>query len=91
LGKVAVWADGVGSRKTGLMLVAAGRHDSGGGWNARAYDPVSDRWQTMAMTGSPGRRGYAIALWTGELLLVWGPAASSDGVPPAAGGARYEP
>ena len=44
------------------------------------YDPVSDTWTPTNMTGAPLPQSGHTAVWTGDLMLVWG-----------GGGARYDP
>jgi hypothetical protein len=36
------------------------------------YDPVADRWQPISQVGAPSARGLALAIWTGQRMLVWG-------------------
>jgi N-acetylneuraminic acid mutarotase len=53
------------------------------------YDPVTDRWASMATDGAPGPRRGHVAVWTGQEMLIWG------GTGPRSGhlhdGARYQP
>jgi hypothetical protein len=73
----AVWADGAGSRGTGLLLVEG----SGGGG---AYDPLADRWMPTSRRGAPtgvSESRPGLAVWTGHRLLLWH----------SKGGAMYQP
>lgn len=53
-----------------------------------AYDPVADRWKPIAARNAPTGREDAVALWTGEEMLVWG--GRRPGIFPLEGG-RYDP
>lgn len=54
------------------------------------YDPVSDVWQPIAMTGAPAARAGATAVWSGNEMIVWGGSVGSGGVYVNTGG-RYNP
>jgi N-acetylneuraminic acid mutarotase len=67
-GAVAVW-DG---RE---LLVAGGTTSSGGtppslAPTGYAYDPATRRWRALA--AMPSGRSFALGLWTGKRLLMWG-------------------
>lgn len=47
-----------------------------------AYDPASNTWSPMSMTGAPSPRAGHIAVWTGKAMFVFGG---------ALGGALYDP
>jgi hypothetical protein len=75
-GGLVIWAQGAGTRGTGLMLVVG----------LAAYDPPSDRWWPMS---SDGPRGSAVAVWAGQDLFVFGSSTyDPDGLPQLA---RYHP
>jgi hypothetical protein len=40
--------------------------------NGGLYDPVSNRWSTVATAGAPSPRESATAVWTGSAMIVWG-------------------
>jgi hypothetical protein len=63
----AIWAEGAGTRGTGLMLVGTA-----------AYDPRSDRWWPTTLDGP---RGSWVAVWTGQDLLVFGSSDDDKGLP----------
>jgi N-acetylneuraminic acid mutarotase len=48
------------------------------------YDPATDTWTALPMTGAPSRRETHVAVWTGTEMVVWG--ATSDRT-----GGRYNP
>jgi hypothetical protein len=74
-GGLAIWAAGAGTRGTGLLLTGQA-----------AYDPPSDRWWP---TSADGPRGYSVAVWTGQDLLVFGGSTfDPDALPQLA---RYHP
>ncbi|HEU5182450.1 MAG TPA: MopE-related protein [Candidatus Polarisedimenticolia bacterium] len=47
------------------------------------YDPLIDQWSPISSIGAPSVRSFATAVWTGQLMIVWGGG-------PADGG-RYDP
>ncbi len=49
-----------------------------------SYDPASDRWSFMSNTNAPSQRHIPSAVWTGELMIVWGGDSGSSG-------GRYDP
>jgi N-acetylneuraminic acid mutarotase len=79
-GHTAVWT---GSE----MIVWGGRVSSssttGLGTGAR-YNPATDTWQPVSMTGAPSPRYGHSAVWTGSEMIVWGGSYLADG-------ARYNP
>jgi hypothetical protein len=53
------------------------------------YNPINDSWTALATNGAPAARSGAVAVWTGNEMIVWGgyvPGASSQ-----PGGGRYNP
>lgn len=58
-----VWG-GCASYSTGSCLTHVG---SGG-----RYNPTTDTWLPVATSGAPAARFYHTAVWTGNLMLVWG-------------------
>jgi N-acetylneuraminic acid mutarotase len=42
------------------------------------YDPLSDSWTATETIGAPLPRSYQTAVWTGNLMLVWGGSAGTD-------------
>jgi hypothetical protein len=75
---------------TGMEMIVwggtAGRDPAYFGDGAR-YNPISDTWQPMTMTGAPTPRSWHNAVWTGQEMFVWG---GSNPAAQAAGG-RYDP
>jgi len=67
----AVWT---GSR----MIVWGGVQFKGGFDNNKVlndggvYDPVTDTWTPVSLSGAPSPRGYHTAVWTGSEMIVWG-------------------
>lgn len=63
------------------------RLDSGG-----RYDPYTDTWKPVTMTGAPSRRRAHSAIWTGKEMIVWG-GVGPDAYPSNTvnDGARYSP
>jgi len=53
------------------------------------YDPGADRWQFTATTGAPLARSSHTAVWTGDVMAVWG-GQRPDGFYLDTGG-RYDP
>jgi hypothetical protein len=39
---------------------------------AAAYDPATNQFATISTQGAPASRAYAVALWSGSKMLVWG-------------------
>jgi N-acetylneuraminic acid mutarotase len=54
------------------------------------YDPASDVWRTMNVTGAPAKRGDHTMVWTGTEVLIWG-GYDSDGSNYLKSGGRYDP
>jgi len=50
------------------------------------YDPLTDRWTPMTLTGAPSPRAGAAFAWTGTELIVWG---GFGAMPLTPGGADY--
>jgi hypothetical protein len=44
---------------------------------ATRYDSVRDAWSTLNRDGEPTAREYAVDIWTGDKLLIWGGVAQS--------------
>lgn len=58
------------------------------------YEPATDTWRPVAMSGAPTARSGHTAVWTGREMLVWGGGAvqCADGSSGAcADGASYDP
>lgn len=57
------------------------------------YDPVADLWTPTSMSTIPEARSLHSAVWTGNVLIIWGGAVSlPNGFPSMTGsGARYDP
>src|SRR6185295_19023088 len=57
--------------------------------NGGRYNPQTDSWQPVNLTGAPSGRWFHAAVWTGTDMIVW---AGEDGnVGPHNDGARYNP
>jgi N-acetylneuraminic acid mutarotase len=56
------------------MLVWGGCSASGGPYlgNGGRFNPVTNVWTTMPITGAPSARSSGNGLWTGEYFWVWG-------------------
>lgn len=52
------------------------------------YDPVGKTWTPMSTTGAPSPRFGHTAVWTGQVMIVWG-GYSTDGL--VGSGAAYNP
>jgi N-acetylneuraminic acid mutarotase len=52
------------------------------------YDPVTDTWSPMSVTGAPSPRYFHTAVWTGTQMIVWGGVATGS---PLNTGGRYDP
>jgi N-acetylneuraminic acid mutarotase len=52
------------------------------------YDPLADSWTATAMLGVPAARTQHVAVWTGEVMVVWG---GLDGSVALSSGGRYDP
>ena len=75
-----VWGGGNGSSSTGVGL------DGGA-----SYDPMTDKWTTMDVTGAPTARTRASVVWTGKEAIVWGGARNAVGTTFYADGAVFRP
>ena len=68
---VAVWT---GSE----MIVWGGEYytPTSGGWVypnvGGRYDPLTDSWTPTSVVNAPVGRSYAVAVWTGSEMIVWG-------------------
>ena len=75
-----------------LMVIWGGSSASGELANGSRYDPVADLWTPMDAfspppAGAPERREGHTAVWTGNVVVVWG-GSSGFGLNT---GARYDP
>ena len=52
------------------------------------YDPVADTWASTSSVGAPSARTYHTAIWTGNVMVVWG---GYDDASALATGGRYDP
>ena len=76
----------------GLMVVWGGNvyngfyleTDTGG-----RYDPSSDTWAPTSSSGAPSARQYHSAVWTGQVMIVWG--GSNNSLGNQNSGGRYDP
>ncbi len=61
---------------TGSLMVVWGGSFSGsndGGVNTGGrYDPTTDSWTPTSTAGAPSARSHHTAVWTGNLMIVWG-------------------
>jgi N-acetylneuraminic acid mutarotase len=59
------------------------------------YDPQSDHWMAVTGLGAPVKRSGHSAVWTGEVMIVWGGAGGEGEYPqgplPFSSGGRYNP
>lgn len=55
-----------------------------------SYDPVSNTWTPISMTGSPSPRSSHHAVWTGNRMIIWG-GMTDSGLGLLAHGAVYNP
>ena len=70
------------------MLVWGGMDEITGIINSGSrYDPVTDYWREMTVSGAPTARAFHTAAWTGTEMLVWG---GRNG-PDLATGGIYDP
>ena len=79
-GQLWVWGGGNGTSTTGVGL------DGGA-----SYDPATDKWTTMDVTGAPTARSRASVVWTGKEAIVWGGARNATGTTYYADGAVFRP
>ncbi len=73
------------------MVVWGGRIGSGsmiGLGNGARYNPATNTWQPISMTGAPSPRYGHTAVWTGSAMIVWG---GANGSSILGDGARYDP
>ena len=86
-GHTAVWT---GSE----MIVWGGTFDYGfyGRFNdGGRYNPTGNSWTAMNTTDAPAARHLHTALWTGNVMIVWGGQGGFPGVPTLNDGGRYNP
>ena len=50
------------------------------------YDPVADRWRSISTANAPSPRYRHTAIWTGNVMIVWGEEDDYEGT-----GGRYDP
>ncbi len=79
-GQLWVWSGGNGNSSTGTAL------DGGA-----SYDPATDKWATMDVTGAPVARSRASVVWTGKEAIVWGGAKYATGTTFYNDGAVFRP
>ena len=84
-GHTAVW--------TGTEMIVWGGFDYADAMRTGGrYDPLTDTWRKIPVTGAPSRRYGHLALWTGTEMIVWGGWDSSEGpAVPLGDGSRYDP
>lgn len=82
------------------MIVWGGVQFKGGIQNNKVlndggvYDPLTDTWTKISLSGAPSPRGYHTAVWTGSEMIVWGGSAralSSTDYQDLNTGGIYEP
>lgn len=54
------------------------------------YDPASDTWAPVTVSGAPSARAGHTAVWTGSRMVAWGGSPDTSGTPLADGG-QYDP
>ena len=54
------------------MLIWGGRNSGGLLADGALYDPASNEWSALPLTGAPAARMGAVAEWTGSRLILWG-------------------
>jgi N-acetylneuraminic acid mutarotase len=62
---------------TGTEMIVWGGYDGGVFFaytydDGARYDPVLDRWTALPSTNQPTRRAWHRAVWTGQVMIVWG-------------------
>ena len=75
---VTLWADG-------QMIVWLSGNTSG------KYDPALDAWTPVSPLNAPRPRPYGTAVWTGELMIVWGGRIDTNPERVTDSGGRYRP
>jgi N-acetylneuraminic acid mutarotase len=55
------------------------------------YDPSANSWSSMPSSGAPSARYQHTAVWTGDIMIVWGGVSAASGSQNMATGARYHP
>jgi hypothetical protein len=53
------------------------------------FDPLSNSWSPLALTGAPSPRSWPSAVWTGQQMIVWG--GGLDATVPMGDGMAYDP
>ena len=54
-----------------------------------AYEPITDAWTALSVSGAPRPRFHHTAVWTGARMLVWG--GENESEPSLGDGGRYDP
>ena len=64
-------------------------------WPGGRYDPATDTWMPTSTIGAPSASYGHSAVWTGDVMVVWGGCCGDGGIPeylPVLGtGGRYDP
>ncbi len=68
-----------------------GANASGSCATGASYDPTSDQWQTMTLTGAPAARDLESGTWIGTGLLVWGGEGCGSLLGACSDGGIYDP
>jgi N-acetylneuraminic acid mutarotase len=56
------------------------------------YDPATDTWTSVSLTGAPVQRAFHSCVWTGSEMIVWaGAVINSSAFIGEPGGGRYDP
>jgi hypothetical protein len=63
---------------TGTEMVVWGPFGSTATWGA-VYDPASNVWDPISLTGAPERRASPAAVWTGSEMIIWGAGTDTGG------------
>jgi hypothetical protein len=69
------------------MIVWGGENQNPGAGGR--YDPIADTWASTSLLGVPPARFWHTAVWTGEVMVVWGGAITYTGHQQSGG--RYDP
>jgi N-acetylneuraminic acid mutarotase len=75
---------------TGTAMILFGGETLGGSLvapRAGRYDAATDTWVPMSLTGAPASMSGMTAVWTGQVMVVWG----GLNFPPVNTGGRYDP
>jgi N-acetylneuraminic acid mutarotase len=85
LGHSVVWTGGLMVVWGGEVYDGAYRDTNTGG----RYDPLSNTWAPTSLNGAPSARGLHSAVWTGQVMVIWGGA--HDILGDQNTGGRYDP